>query len=49
MYRKVEVNVVNFDGLDDIDKFLLLNSENQLQTAYFVYDAFDTGKNCLYN
>ena len=49
LYRKVERDVVNFDSLDDIDKFLLLNSEYQLETALFVYNAFDIRKNCLYN
>ena len=49
LHRKIKTDVVNFNSLDDIDKFLLLNSEYQIETAHFVHNAFEIRKQCLYS
>ena len=40
----METDVVNFSSLDDIDKFILLNQEYQIETAHFVHNAFEIRK-----
>ena len=41
-YQKVSQKYREFEILDDIDKFLFLNENDQIWTATFISKAFDT-------
>jgi hypothetical protein len=48
LYHKVQLSYSHFPDLDDIDKFIFLNTDCQILTANFIYDAYQARNNALY-
>ena len=49
LYEKAQLICEGFNNMDDFDKFVCLNSDCQIITAKFVYEAFIVRKCILYN
>ena len=49
LYAKVILSFPSFNNMDDLDRFLFLNSNFQVETAKYIYSAMKIRECLLYN